>query len=265
MMDQERDSQLSAMFDGELQEAECELLARRLARDAQLKQKWTNYALIGAVIRDEPLQGHGRQPGVRASRLALGVASAVAAEGTSSGTGEAPAAPGAATAGAAVGGRRLSRWVKPLAGAGIAATVAALALLGLPSGPDASPVEPQDTMALAEIVIPASGAPVEEVILVAESARAPAAPTREPVLAASGEPESYVVPLPSDRRGMAAGAPSAQLANFVVAHSEFSAPFARRNVLSTLLAADSVDGDFSPPPPAVPPTEEPPAREQAAR
>ena len=101
MMDQERDSQLSAMFDGELQEAECELLARRLARDAQLKQKWTNYALIGAVIRDEPLQGHGRQPGVRASRLALGVASAVAAEGTSSGTGEAPAAPGAATAGAA--------------------------------------------------------------------------------------------------------------------------------------------------------------------
>lgn len=265
MMDQERDSQLSAMFDGELREAECELLARRLARDAQLKQKWTNYALIGAVIRDEPLQGHGRQPGVRASRLAQGVASAVAAEGISVGLAEAPAGSGSAAAAGAVGGRRLSRWLKPLAGAGIAATVAGLALLGLSSRPGASPVQPQDTAALAEIVIPASGAPGEEVVLVAESGRAPAAPTREPVRASSGEPESYVVPLPSDRRGMAAGAPSAQLANFVVAHSEYSAPFARRNVLSTLLAADSVEGDFIPPPPAVPPTGEPGAPEQAAR
>ena len=52
----ERESQLSAMFDGELPETECELLARRLSRDAALKQQWARYSLIGAVIRDEPLR-----------------------------------------------------------------------------------------------------------------------------------------------------------------------------------------------------------------
>ena len=37
VMNEELDSQLSAMFDGELPAAECELLARRLARDEQLR------------------------------------------------------------------------------------------------------------------------------------------------------------------------------------------------------------------------------------
>ena len=36
-MNEELDSQLSAMFDDELPAAECELLARRLSRDEQLK------------------------------------------------------------------------------------------------------------------------------------------------------------------------------------------------------------------------------------
>ena len=36
-MSEERDSQLSAMFDGELPAGECELLARRLVRDEALK------------------------------------------------------------------------------------------------------------------------------------------------------------------------------------------------------------------------------------
>ena len=36
MSNEELDSQLSAMFDDELSQAECELLARRLARDPLL-------------------------------------------------------------------------------------------------------------------------------------------------------------------------------------------------------------------------------------
>ena len=40
MSTDERDSQLSAMFDGELPDSECELLARRLSRDPALKQQW---------------------------------------------------------------------------------------------------------------------------------------------------------------------------------------------------------------------------------
>ena len=47
----ERDSQLSAMFDGELASAECELLARRLVRDEALRGQWSRYALIGAALQ----------------------------------------------------------------------------------------------------------------------------------------------------------------------------------------------------------------------
>ncbi|MFZ0010188.1 MAG: sigma-E factor negative regulatory protein, partial [Steroidobacteraceae bacterium] len=52
-MNEELDSQLSAMFDDELPTAECELLARRLSRDEQLKARWGRYAVIGAAIRAE--------------------------------------------------------------------------------------------------------------------------------------------------------------------------------------------------------------------
>ncbi|MBS0388650.1 MAG: sigma-E factor negative regulatory protein, partial [Proteobacteria bacterium] len=48
-------SQLSAMFDGELPAAECELLSRRLARDEQLRATWSRYSVIGAALRAEPL------------------------------------------------------------------------------------------------------------------------------------------------------------------------------------------------------------------
>src|SRR5580658_3119777 len=52
-MNEELDSQLSAMFDDELPPAECELLARRLSRDEQLKARWGRYAVMGTVIRAE--------------------------------------------------------------------------------------------------------------------------------------------------------------------------------------------------------------------
>src|SRR4051812_2103224 len=49
----ERDSQLSAMLDGELSAAECELLARRLAKDEALRGQWSRYSLIGTALRAE--------------------------------------------------------------------------------------------------------------------------------------------------------------------------------------------------------------------
>ena len=52
-MNEERDSQLSAMFDGELPGAECELIARRLSRDEALRSSWSRYSMIGAAIRAE--------------------------------------------------------------------------------------------------------------------------------------------------------------------------------------------------------------------
>jgi negative regulator of sigma E activity len=50
-MNEELDSQLSAMFDDQLPQGECELLARRLSRDAVLQARWDRYAAIGAAVR----------------------------------------------------------------------------------------------------------------------------------------------------------------------------------------------------------------------
>jgi hypothetical protein len=47
---------------------------------------------------------------------------------------------------------------------------------------------------------------------------------------------SYVVPKTAPRRSIV---PSTQLANYVVAHSEFSSPVNRRNLLSALMASES--------------------------
>ena len=72
-MNEELDSQLSAMFDNELPAAECELLARRLSRDEDLKARWGRYAAIGATIRAEG--------GVRLnSELAIRVNTVITAE-----------------------------------------------------------------------------------------------------------------------------------------------------------------------------------------
>jgi len=53
MSNEELESQLSAMFDDELPGSQCELLARRLARDEQLRARWGRYAAISACIRGE--------------------------------------------------------------------------------------------------------------------------------------------------------------------------------------------------------------------
>jgi hypothetical protein len=62
-------------------------------------------------------------------------------------------------------------------------------------------------------------------------------PSGTVVVRRSTEPESYTVPT---ARPFAVSVASAQLANYVVAHSEFSGPLARRNVLAALVASESV-------------------------
>jgi hypothetical protein len=52
----------------------------------------------------------------------------------------------------------------------------------------------------------------------------------------SAEPDSYVVPKNTARRLVV---PSTELANYVVAHSEFSSPVTRRNLLSAFMASES--------------------------
>jgi hypothetical protein len=67
----------------------------------------------------------------------------------------------------------------------------------------------------------------------------------------NGEPRSYVVP-PTNAAGGASIAPAA-LANYVVAHSEFSGLLSRRMVLSGLVANDANAAEL--PPSELPATE----------
>lgn len=226
--DNERDSQLSAMFDNELPESECELLARRLSRDEALQKQWASYSLIGAALRGEPVRARTLASVVRDGKGQVAErVRAVLHEDEQQGV--------AVRAAANTSARRASRtWLRPLLGAGIAAGVAVLsiALLRQQTGN-------QDTAALVgapnavagatTIVLP--GAAAQRVEAVAQSQAAMQS------FKGSREPESYTVPA---TRSGGIGIASAQLANYVVAHSEYSGPLARRNLLAALVASESL-------------------------
>jgi sigma-E factor negative regulatory protein RseA len=200
-MNEELDSQLSAMFDDELPPGECELLARRLSRDEQLKARWGRYAVIGAAIRAE-----------RGVRLNARVAGRVNARIVSE-----PALSSVAAPSPGAFGRRV--WWQPLAGTAVAAGVAAAAILWLRGQ-------------LPPAAAPPLTAQVSPALLRSEAAASvPAVAAR-----GSGEPVSYVVP-PAGTTAPAALVPSAELANYVVAHSMFSPPVARRNLLSAFMTS----------------------------
>ena len=85
MTEDERASQLSAMFDGELPPAECELLARRLSRDEALRRQWGSYALIGAAVRGEPIVARGTPSRSAASLIPIESANLTASTSNSGG------------------------------------------------------------------------------------------------------------------------------------------------------------------------------------
>lgn len=203
MNEEQRASQLSAMYDGELPAGECELMARRLTRDDALRVHWERYALIGAAIRreaGEPLD----------LRVASRVRHAISAE-ASFGEGRAAQVVPAA--------RRARQWMRPAAGFVAAAVVAGVAVVGL-RGRDPGLSAPAPIVASTETAPQLSVGPQTTVVL------GPGA---------SGEPESYVVPVTRDQVNFV---PPAQLANYVVAHSEVSMPLSRRNLLSALVATE---------------------------
>jgi sigma-E factor negative regulatory protein RseA len=214
-MNEELDSQLSAMFDNELPAVECELLARRLSRDEELKARWSRYAAIGATIRAEGGQRLNAE-------LARRVSVAISAEPVAA-TQDVAASTGAesALAGKSIGPRSRSvaaRWWAPVGGVAVAASVAAAAILWVRNEP-ASPEGP----ALAQAAVVGGAA-------VGQSANN---------LVAVNASDQYVVPKANPRRSIV---PATQLANYVIAHSEFSSPVNQRNLLSTLVSESGTAG-----------------------
>ena len=194
-MNEELDSQLSAMFDDELPTAECELLARRLSRDEALKARWGRYAVMGAVIRSER--------GVRLNAPLAGRVNAVLRAEPD--LASAPTAQHATRAGV--------RWWQPVAGAALAAGVAAVSVMWLRAQTPLSPSA-----------------------LVAQ--QSPAVTPVVNVNTVPGTQHDYVVPpTPAVRPKVV---PSTELANYVVAHSAYSTPVARSTLLSSFMAAEPV-------------------------
>jgi negative regulator of sigma E activity len=193
------------MFDNELPAAECELLARRLSRDEDLKSRWGRYAAIGATIRAEG--------GIRLnSDLAIRVNTVITAEPAvvAEPIAELIARPMGVPPKAAA-----PRWWMPVGGAALAAGVAAAAILFL------------------RYESPSPGGQVASQTPPATSSQTLVARRVDTTQAA---PDSYVVPKTLPRRSIV---PSTQLANYVVAHSEFSSPVNRRNLLSAFMASES--------------------------
>jgi sigma-E factor negative regulatory protein RseA len=171
-MNEELDSQLSAMFDDELPPAECELLARRLSRDEQLKARWGRYAVIGAAIRAER--------GVRLNAaVARRVSAAISAEPPLGGKSSVPTRD-----------RNAARWWQPVAGVAVAVAVAAVSILWMRSQslPDSGIATPQTTASTETL----TSAPAATSTAEPDSYVVPQTPERR-VVVPSTELANYVV------------------------------------------------------------------------
>ena len=190
--------QVSAFLDGELPSSETELLLKRLTRDAELRESFGRFALIGEALR-------GSGSGILTKNFAARVNHAI--------DGESAAAP-------APQGSRQRRWWRPIAGVGVAASVAAVAIVALQQ----------------RAISPGAATPAAVANLVR--------PGQVP------EAISYTVPASSG--GPHAAMASARLTNYVLAHSRYSSVLGQRGVLADLLIEDDdsqVRGPSQPPNP----------------
>ena len=124
--------QVSAFVDGELPENEAELLVRRLSQDADLRKQVSEYLAIGRIMRGEySLQGSDA------------LRERIAAE-----LDERPLQDAADVAVASPP----PRFVRPAAGAAIAATVALVAIFGLGRVADVESPEPASAVVADQVV-----------------------------------------------------------------------------------------------------------------
>lgn len=113
--------QVSAFLDGELPNSETELLLKRLTRDAELRESFGRYALIGEAVRGGSLslmtKGFAGRVNLAIDGEALPVNGQVAV-------------------------LRTPRWWRPFAGAAVAAGVAAVAVVALQQRADSPTLRP---------------------------------------------------------------------------------------------------------------------------
>jgi negative regulator of sigma E activity len=229
----EVESQLSAMFDGELPSGECELLSRRIDRDEKLRARWSRYALIGAAMRCEPVATARSDFAGRVSRA---VDSTVAAQALETRR------------------RRRNRyvWQSALA-ASMVTAVAGFSLVMLRQVAYQSPLPAVPgahaaALAAAALALPAAHGPAQlAAVALRHGMSGPRAATGSHALANGGarEPFSYVTPSND------ASDPTAlrtELVDYIVAHSEYSTPLMRPDLLSALISGEDAADDAVPGP-----------------
>lgn len=209
MSDQEQISQLSALFDGELPQEQAGMVIRRALKDPAMRAAWGRYALIGACLRDEPLQaaipGHDLAERVRA-RLAGEVEHSAA---------EAPA-----TVTLSGSSRRSALLGRGALGGAIAAGVAVVSVFIVRSMGPAIPAQ-GPAVAVAQPT-PAVQAPL---VAQADSARTAAVAVPEDSL-----PPSYTTPVDNSPASVIPG-----MANYVSMHSDVAASAVRFSQMSSMM------------------------------
>lgn len=220
MIQDEVESQLSAMFDGELPATECELLSRRIDRDENLRGRWSRYALIGAAMRSEPVA-------TARSGFARRVSAALR------GAEDSP---------------RLKRGGKMLLSAALSATlVVAVAGLSISLLRDAAVDAGAGSLAQTRAGRGEAGAAVAvgggRDGAVPANAAAPGPSVAALRHGSNGEPVSYVTPVSMSKVNTAL---RTELADLIVAHSEYSTPLMRRNMLSALVSNEDGADNASP-------------------
>jgi sigma-E factor negative regulatory protein RseA len=178
--------QMSAFLDDELPDEEADLLLRRLPGDADLRSAAGRFLLIGQALRGE------RVPG---SDLAGRVAAALGGETTY----EAEAAPSSR-----------NRWLRPAAGAAVAATVAVLALMGLDENREVASPEAV-TADVPEQTAPAAGADD------------------------AAEGYAYTVPVDTPVSVRPVNAVPARLTNYMISHGERAGTLMRNGMHSRIV------------------------------
>ena len=222
MIQDEVESQLSAIFDGELRATECELLSRRIDRDENLRARWSRYALIGAAMRSEPVA-------TARSGFARRVSAALR------GTEDKP---------------RLARGRKMLLSAALSASlVVTVAGVSISLLRGAAVDLGTGTVARDATASGAAGNALPQTPLAGGRDGTTAARVVDAASLASvrrggnGEPVSYVTPVSMTNGNTAL---RTELADLIVAHSEYSTPLMRRNLLSALVSNEDAADNASP-------------------
>src|ERR1700722_2471789 len=198
--------QVSAFLDGELPSSESELLVKRLMRDADLRAIFGRYALIGETLQGATQAPVSRGFAARVNRAIDGEPATALPQGMRTAQG---------------------RWWRPVAGAAVAAGVAAVAVVALQQRAVAPGVRP-GAVVTAQSMAQGLALPAPSNLLAQNAVLAPGGALQTP-----REAISYTVPATS--AAAPAAMPPARLTNYVFAHSKYSSGLDQRGVLADLL------------------------------